>query len=1020
MQKSITKILSFLLLAALLVSPVAAAAPEYVAPLTDGPTISAEDQEWLDMAAEAESFTIQLLEPSLATYEGGNNVLAAPTRTESGKIDVNSPEAVAYLQHINAGLDAFIAKAEDVLGRDLEVLYRYDYVINGFSAKMSDEEAAILRQLPEVREIFVDVVYQLETDVSPEFIGIDHVWDGTAVPLPAGKRGEGTRVAIIDTGINSGHPSFQQTTPLDTYVYPNPGGFKGLCATAPTTHRCNNKLIGIYDMMDNVNGNDTLDHGSHTAGTAAGNRVQITYNGASVVISGMAPRAQILSYKVCDANGCPGSASTAAVNQAIADDADAINFSIGPQSGPARSPWTDSTEVAFLEAFNVGISTATSAGNSGPNPSTIYKTPPWALVTGNTQHGRIFGYPVTVNPSSANPLNSIALLAAAELAPTLTANITAAPLVWAGSLNNVEGCTAYTAGSITNKVVLVSRGTCSFKDKFQNVFDGGGRFALVYNNAPGAPIVMGTETGFVNVPGAMISQEAGQAIIAVQNASTTVTILKDVTSGTRPEWGDIMADSSSRGPVTNFEILQPDLVAPGTNILAAYSAPGATDLMSGTSMAGPHVAGSAAVMRSLFPSWTPAAIRSAIIMTALAGTTREHDMTDTVTPHIYGNGRIDMSKAALAGLVMEETYANYRAANPAAGGDPRNLNIPSYQNSNCLGGCTFTRTVKNVAGVSTPYTVVVDKTDGVDITVTPMTFTIPAGGTQLITVRVNPSILSAGAWQYGRIHFNTTTTFPNGKAISGTAFTLAAKSAVTGSTLPSELRETISAPTGNYTFEDQYFANAIPAFNTTRFGLTPATVHTFTVAQDPTPELPYDNRDQNWYTSFSCPTGSQRIVAEILETTSPDLDIYMGTGSTPSSGLQRAMSADAGSMEYINLLKPTWNTSLTCWLMVQNWEASEAGEDPVKLAIGVVPATPANNYTVSITPSAPAALTPFDMTVAWNLTTVYGQSDVFYGWFSAGSTATLKDDIAKIDLNLYKVPAPAPSDFIYLPLVFKP
>ena len=141
MENRIVRILSFLLLATLMVSPVVATAQEFVTTPTEKPVISAEDQEWLDMAAEAESFTVQLMEPSLATYDGGNAIFTAPARTESGKIDVNSPEAIAYLEHINTGLDAFISKAERVLGRELEVLYRYDYVVNGFSAKMTVEEA---------------------------------------------------------------------------------------------------------------------------------------------------------------------------------------------------------------------------------------------------------------------------------------------------------------------------------------------------------------------------------------------------------------------------------------------------------------------------------------------------------------------------------------------------------------------------------------------------------------------------------------------------------------------------------------------------------------------------------------------------------------------------------------------------------------------------------------------------------------------------------------------------------------
>ncbi|NLE83278.1 MAG: S8 family serine peptidase [Chloroflexi bacterium] len=1022
MQKNFTKIVSFLVLAALLVSPVAAAAPERVTPPTDGPVISVEDQEWLDAAKAADSFIIQLTEPSLAAYEGGNAIFAAIPRDESGKLDVESPEAVAYLAHINAGLDAFIAKAEVELGRNLEVLYRYDYVLNGFSARMSVEEAALLRQLPEVYEIYVDEVYQLDTDVSPEFIGVDQIWSGDATPDGEGSKGAGMIVGVLDTGINLSHPSFAQTTPLDPYVYTNPYGngvYKGLCASDPSGHVCNNKLIGVYDMTGNNNGHDQEDHGSHTASTAAGNRIQVNYGGASVVISGMAPNAHIISYKVCvPGAGCTTGASTAAVNQAIADGADSLNFSIGPNSGPPRSPWLDSTEVAFLEAFKVGISTATSAGNSGPNPSTIYKLPPWALVVGNTQHGRIFGYPVTINPDT-DELDSIAILASSDLAPTLDVDLVGKDLVWGGTYDNLLGCNAWPAGSLSGKVGIVQRGECAFKLKLQNMQDAGAIFGLVYNNAPGAPIVMGTDTGTVSIPGAMISLEDGLDMEDVAGDPMTVNIMKTLVSGTLPSWGDIVAEGSSRGPITTYEMLEPDLVAPGTNILAAYDGPGEIDLMSGTSMAGPHVAGSTAVMKSLFPTWTPAAIRSAIIMTALAGTSVDHDLSP-VTPFIYGNGRIDMSKAALTGLVMEETYENYKAANPATGGDIRTLNIPSYQNSNCMGGCSFTRTVKNVAGMETEYTIAIEATDGVNVTTTPASgFTIPAGGTQEIKVDVSPNIASGGEWQFARIAFETEDAFGPDRPISTTAFSLAAKAAVAGSTLPDHLHLEIDAATGEYVFEEQYNAEPITALSNVRYGLTPATIAEFELAQDPTNGNPYDNLGAVWVEKTTCPSGSQRMIVEILETTASDLDIYVGIGSNPHPTLQKAYSAEPGAMEYLNIFQP--NFSGGCWILVQNWESSEPdATDSIKLAYGFVPKSGGANYNIT-GPAAVPALNPFDLTVNWNLGASFATDEVWYGWFSIGTSATKKDNVGKLDFNLYKVSDDPVLDKInYLPIILRP
>ena len=341
MLKVVTRIVSFLLLAALVVSPVAAAFPESTLPPTDDSAISAEEQEWLDAANEAESFTVQLTEPSLATYEGDNALFAAVPRKDSGELNVNSPEAVAYLQHLNTNMDSFILEAEALLGRELEVLYRYDYVINGFSARMSVEEAALLRQQPEVLEVFVDDVYQIDTDVSPEFIGVDQVWDGTAVPSGTGAKGAGTIVGIIDTGINLSHPSFAETTPLDPYVYTNPYGtgvYKGLCKTNPSGYACNKKLLGVYDFTSENNGNDTQDHGSHTASTSAGNRINVNYGGTQVVISGMAPNAQIISYKVCTASGCATNASTAAVNQAMQQVDEMTQNTLGGITGGMNIP----------------------------------------------------------------------------------------------------------------------------------------------------------------------------------------------------------------------------------------------------------------------------------------------------------------------------------------------------------------------------------------------------------------------------------------------------------------------------------------------------------------------------------------------------------------------------------------------------------------------------------------------------------------------------------------------------------
>ncbi len=164
------------------------------------------------------------------------------------------------------------------------------------------------------------------------------------------------------------------------------------------------------------------------------------------------------------------------------------------------------------------------------------------------------------------------------------------------------------------------------------------------------------------------------------------------------DWEDIVAGFSSRGP-SQFELLKPDYIAPGVNILAAYVASGGNPVQyafyQGTSMSSPHSAGSAALMVGLYPSWTPAEIKSALASSATGGLVKENGVTPA-DPFDVGSGLLALGGAANVGLVFNETGANYLAANPAIGGDPKTLNQPSMANYNCGGSCSWTRTVKAV------------------------------------------------------------------------------------------------------------------------------------------------------------------------------------------------------------------------------------------------------------------------------------------------------------------------------------
>jgi hypothetical protein len=221
-----------------------------------------------------------------------------------------------------------------------------------------------------------------------------------------------------------------------------------------------------------------------------------------------------------------------------------------------------------------------------------------------------------------------------------------------------------------------------------------------------------------------------------------------------PQRGDVVADFSSRGPRANGGqyLVKPDITAPGVDILAAYTAEegGATStaMENGTSMSSPHITGSAALLRAVQPDWTPTEVRSAINMTSKIDDLVNADGSAT-DPFDLGSGRVDLTKAALAGLVLDETTANFVAANPSSGGDLSTLNLASMASANCATTCTFTRTLRSTTLTEESYTIESSGLGGA-VSVSPPSFTIAAGATEVITITVDGSGLPTG-WSFGEI-----------------------------------------------------------------------------------------------------------------------------------------------------------------------------------------------------------------------------------------------------------------------------
>ncbi|HEU0152897.1 MAG TPA: S8 family serine peptidase [Arenimonas sp.] len=721
-------------------------------------------------------------EPSLAAYRGDLAALSAPPRT-SGKdgkrrIDVQSREARDYLGYLQGRQLEMEARMAGVAGRALDVRMRMQHAVNGIVVDMTAEASARVAKLPGVRLVEGYREYLANTDVGPTLIGAPVAWAGSS-SQPGGAsavQGEGIVIGMIDSGINFGSPSFAAIDPVDGYVHVNPlgaGVYLGSCAAGgEDVGRCNDKLIGGYDFVCLAPGNqcgatdvreepgfgDTNGHGSHTASTAGGNRRDVVFGSAQVRISGVAPRANLIAYDACYTNTatgqglCPNVATVASINQAVADGVDVINYSIG---GGAE-PWSEATSLAFLDATDAGIFVATSAGNSGPGPNTMGHLEPWTSSTAASQHGRAgfaFLMQVTGPEPVPAPLQPIVVTpGSGGVAFSATLPGTTRLFISPGIATTSDGCNAFAADAFTGGIVLIRRGTCSFSIKANNAAAAGAVAVVIANNQAGGlvPSVPGT-----TVPVFSVTEAEGNALASFGNANPANTTAQIAFPAVGvPNVVDALASFSSRGPAGNFDLVKPDITAPGVDILATLAGTTITGseslvgVISGTSMASPHNAGAAALIRQARPTWTVAEIKSALLMTATPQVYLE-DEVSPADPFARGSGRIRLERAIRAGLVLDESKASYLAANPGTGGLTHTLNLPSMARANCAPTCQFVRTFRNPGTSGGLWSLGVSGLAGsVD---SPLIW-VPAGTSRTVTVTIDTSAIPANnAWNFGEL-----------------------------------------------------------------------------------------------------------------------------------------------------------------------------------------------------------------------------------------------------------------------------
>lgn len=692
---------------------------------------------------------------SVATYSGGVPDLAptSPATTDKSLQD-NSEAVQLYEQHVAGIEDEFVADLSAAVP-EAEVGTRLRTVYGGVSVRLPADDAKDLLNIPGVVAVQADQLNQPLTDSSPEFIGAPTIYGALGSSTTAG---QGVIVGVLDSGAWPEHPSFAD--PGLPAPRPLGSGQPRVCnfgdnplTPANDPFVCNNKLISGQAFLDTYNANnqgevypktarDSNGHGTHTASTAAGSPVADaqTLGVSRGPIQGIAPGAQVAVYKVCGASGCYSSDSADAVQQAIEDGVDVINFSI---SG-GTNPFTDPVELAFLDAYGAGVFVSTSAGNDGPGTGTANHLAPWVTTVGASTQTRAFQSTLTVTGSGAPFVTTGA---------SITAGAGPFPVVLASAPPYSDALCqqAAPAGLFAGKIVACQRGTNARVDKGYNVKQGGAEGMILYN-----PSLADIETDNHWLPTVHLADGTGFLAYLAANPGATATF----TAGAKAAGqGDVMAAFSSRGPAG--QSIKPDVTAPGVEILAGQTpTPESTtegppgqyfQAIAGTSMSSPHVAGSAALLRALHPKWTPGQIKSALMTTAITQVVKE-DTTTPANAYDMGAGRIDLTKAGDPGVTFDASAREYRTAGQDQV-EVAKLNQPSINVPTLPGSVEVQRTATNVTGGTIRYTTSAVSPDGSTITVRPRSFTLRKGQSVDLTITIDATKLPAGTIgaQFGQV-----------------------------------------------------------------------------------------------------------------------------------------------------------------------------------------------------------------------------------------------------------------------------
>ncbi|XP_057501401.1 subtilisin-like protease SBT1.7 [Actinidia eriantha] len=654
-----------------------------------------------------------------------------------------------------------------------ELLYTYTNAIHGFSTRLTPEEAESLGNRPGIVSVLPELKYELHTTRTPEFLGLEK----SADLFPESDSVSEVVVGVLDTGVWPESKSFD-----DTGFGPVPSNWRGECESGTnfSESNCNRKLIGaryfskgyeavlgpIDESMESKSPRDDDGHGTHTASTAAGSAVSgaSLFGYASGTARGMATRARVAVYKVCWIGGCFSSDILAGMDKAIGDNVNVLSMSLG---GGTSDYYRDSVAIGAFAAAEKGILVSCSAGNAGPSTYSLSNVAPWITTVGAGTLDRDF--PAYVSLGSGLNISGVSLYRGDALPNKML------PFVYAGNASNATNGNLCMIGTlipekVSGKIVLCDRGVSARVQKGAVVKAAGGAGMVLANTAAnGEELVADAHL----LPATTVGQKSGDVIKSYlfSDPNPTATILFEGTKvGIEPS--PVVAAFSSRGPnAITPEILKPDVIAPGVNIIAGWSGSvGPTGLstdmrrvgfniISGTSMSCPHVSGLAALLKAAHLQWSPAAIRSALMTTAYTQYKNGQSIQDVAsgrpsTPFDHGAGHVDPAAALNPGLVYDLDVTDYLGflcalnytsdqismlarrnftCDPAKKYSLTDLNYPSFSvplqtaqsgsgGGGSDGGSTvvkYTRTLTNVGSPGTYKVLVRLKSEAVKVSVEP-------------------------------------------------------------------------------------------------------------------------------------------------------------------------------------------------------------------------------------------------------------------------------------------------------------